>query len=174
MNLKKICRLLRKHGGRVLKYIIQSAEITAAKLISHNPAMASDRDDIKQGIILHALANRSKYNESRASEKTFISKVIKNKALNIVRDSQKQSIQIDTDLIPDKEQPNPDFLYDIHEIISKLPPKQAKFAQMIMDGYNRREIAKALKISVSVLYSVCLPKIRAAFKDFHDLSGKKH
>lgn len=124
-------------------------------------------EDLLQEVFLHWNEKRKEYDPAKeASIKTYCATVIRNLLLNLVKaastDKRKvshytvsESSEDLTSLI-DKyavvEPQRPADESDLARALGQLTPKQQKFCELIMQGLNKSEVARQLKIHRRTVY----------------------
>ena len=137
----------------VLSYIQAAAEVKASEIVKKFPSRKADWEDFKQDLMIHAWKQFEKHNPKRGTMKTFISAVVRNQGMTILRELAKNRIDVcEIGEIAEKQRPD--------VIIDDIPQEYWEVAQMIAKGYTRKEIEKQTGFSVWIIRKKILPAIK--------------
>jgi len=136
-----------------LAYIQTAAEVKASEIVKKFPSRKADWEDFKQDLMIHAWQQFEKHNPKRGTVKTFISAVVRNQGMTILRNLAKNRMDVcEIGEIP--EIPPCDVIMD------DIPQEYWQVAQMIAKGYTRAEIEKKTGVSQWKIRKKVLPAIR--------------
>jgi len=137
----------------ILLYIQTAAEVKASEIVKKFPSRKADWEDFKQDLMIHAWQQFEKHNPKRGTVKTFISAVVRNQGMTILRNLAKNRMDVcEIGEIP--EIPPCDVIMD------DIPQEYWQVAQMIAKGYTRAEIEKKTGVSQWKIRKKVLPAIR--------------
>ena len=137
----------------ILLYIQTAAEVKASEIVRKFPSRKADWEDFKQDLMIHAWQQFEKHNPKRGTMKTFISAVVRNQGMTILRNLAKNRVDVcEIGEIP--EIPPCDVIMD------DIPQEFWQVAQMIAKGYTRKEIAEKTGVSDWRIRKKILPAIK--------------
>ena len=137
----------------ILLYIQTAAEVKASEIVKKFPSRKADWEDFKQELMIHAWQQFEKHNPKRGTMKTFISAVVRNQGMTILRNLAKNRMDVcEIGEIPEK--PPCDVIMD------DIPQEYWQVAQMIAKGYTRKEIAEKTGVSDWRIRKKILPAIK--------------
>ena len=125
----------------------------ASEIVKKFPSRKADWEDFKQDLMIHAWQQFEKHNPKRGTMKTFISAVVRNQGMTILRELAKNRIDVcEIGEIAEKQRPD--------VIIDDIPQEYWEVAQMIAKGYTRKEIAEKTGVSDWRIRKKILPAIK--------------
>jgi uncharacterized protein YerC len=137
----------------VLSYIQAAAEVKASEIVKKFPSRKADWEDFKQDLMIHAWQQFEKHNPKRGTMKTFISAVVRNQGMTILRNLAKNRVDVcEIGEIAGKQRPD--------AIMDNIPQEYWQVAQMIAKGYTRAEIEKKTGVSQWKIRKKVLPAIK--------------
>ena len=137
----------------VLSYIQAAAEVKASEIVKKFPSRKADWEDFKQDLMIHAWQQFEKHNPKRGTMKTFISAVVRNQGMTILRNLAKNRVDVcEIGEIAGKQRPD--------AIMDNIPQEYWQVAQMIAKGYTRKEIAEKTGVSDWRIRKKILPAIK--------------
>ena len=137
----------------VLSYIQAAAEVKASEIVKAFPSAKEDWEDFKQELMIHAWQQFEKHNPKRGTVKTFISAVVRNQGMTILRNLAKNRMDVcEIGEIAEKQPCN--------VIMDDIPHEYWEVAQMIAKGYTRAEIEKKTGVSKWRIRKKVLPAIK--------------
>ena len=133
-----------------LAYIQTAAEVKASEIVKKFPSRKADWEDFKQDLMIHAWQQLEKHNPKRGTMKTFISAVVRNQGMTILRNLAKNRVDVcEIGEIAGKQRPD--------AIMDNIPQEYWQVAQMIAKGYTRKEIAEKTGVSDWRIRKTILP-----------------
>ena len=136
-----------------LAYIQTAAEVKASEIVRKFPSAKADWEDFKQELMIHAWQQIEKHNPKRGTMKTFISAVVRNQGIAILRNLAKNRVDVcEIGEIAGKQRPD--------AIMDDIPQEYLQVAQMIAKGYTRKEIAEKTGVSQWKIRKKVLPAIK--------------
>lgn len=137
----------------VLSYIQAAAEVKASEIVKKFPSRKADWEDFKQDLMIHAWQQIEKHNPKRGTMKTFISAVVRNQGMTILRNLAKNRVDVcEIGEIAGKQRPD--------AIMDNIPQEYWQVAQMIAKGYTRKEIAEKTGVNDWRIRKKILPAIK--------------
>ena len=137
----------------ILLYIQTAAEVKASEIVRKFPSRKADWEDFKQDLMIHAWQQFEKHNPKRGGMKTYISAVVRNHGISILRELAKNSVDVcEIGEIAGKQRPD--------VIMDDIPQEYWQVAQMIAKGYTRKEIAEKTGVSDWSIRKKILPAIK--------------
>ena len=137
----------------LISYIQTAAEVKASEIVKKFPSRKADWEDFKQELMIHAWQQLEKYNPKRGTMKTFISVVVRNQGMTILRNLAKNRVDVcEIGEIAGKQRPD--------AIMDDIPQEYWQVAQMIAKGYTRKEIAEKTGVSQWKIRKKVLPAIK--------------
>lgn len=128
--------------------------------------------DITQEVIIKFWKNRANYENIKSTD-NFLYTMIKNEALNYLRGSQREKQHYNHLEVEEFEHPkvlNMLIEEEINQIlihaIDLLPVQSARIMRLILSGYENKEIAKVMGVSVNTIKTLKLfsdPQIERIF-----------
>lgn len=137
----------------VLSYIQAAAEVKASEIVKKFPSRKADWEDFKQDLMIHAWCQIQGHEKKRGSMKTYISAVVRNHGISILRELAKNRVDVcEIGEIAEKQRPD--------VIMDGIPQEYWQVAQMIAKGYTRKEIERQTGFSVWIIRRKILPAIK--------------
>ena len=129
----------------------------AKRLAGHCGYRTSDVEDIEQDLAMHVFQQTHRHDPERGTREKFVSKIVKNKLLNIVesRNAKKRDVRRERMLDPDKEMPqlglkgdegSVDVKMDIAGAMAGLPEDLRDLALRLMTD-QKAEAGRAANLS---------------------------
>lgn len=171
----------------VYLYAKKSVDVAAAKLSRRGGIRGAELADIKAEIMLDVLQRLPKHDHTKYSYKTFVTRIVKNKVMHILRERMTQKVQAQMrmlsleepvepmDSIPSDDAPEKlidscysscgidELCLDLKDVISKLSEIQQRFCFAVMSGENISDIAKDEELPIPTFYKRVVHPIRRIF-----------
>jgi RNA polymerase sigma factor (sigma-70 family) len=123
-----------------------------------------DRDDLVQDAVAAVLAALGRYDEERASLRTFVEKIVFNGIASTLRRARAEK-RTSVDLRPFSDSPDlssmVELRLDLNRVLRTLERRDRQVARLL-EEYSPAEIARALRTSRAAVYR-SIDRIRAAF-----------
>lgn len=135
--------------------------------------------DITQDVIISFWESRSKGFEPE-SETDYLFVMVRNASLNYLRTAEREAERYAQLEMPESEEPEVFHLLVEEETnrmlltaIDTLPEQSARIARLVLSGYENKEIARLLGISINTVKTLKYGAIRKLREYFHRTEGAK-